>query len=312
MKDTFREEILKGLRSEQKTLPSKYFYDQNGDKLFQEIMELEEYYLPRCEKEIIEQKSGELTDIIGDSTDAVDIIELGAGDGTKTKDLLAVFLSTELDCTYIPMDISGHILGINKDIVSANCPDLKIIPIAGDYFHTMTKIKERNNVKLVLFLGSNIGNYKFDNAVVFLEKVKSNLDKDDYLLVAFDLKKHPRKILAAYDDSQGVTKKFNLNLLQRINTELTADFDLESFDHYASYDPITGRTNSFLISLKEQSVNIGKELVKFDRNESIHTEVSRKYSLKDIEQLAKSSGFKTLKHLMDNNKEYTLSLFQPY
>lgn len=310
MKTTFREEILSGLQKELKTLPSKYFYDENGDKLFQKIMEMESYYLPKCEKEIIGDKSHELATLISEETDAVDIIELGAGDGSKTKELLRQFQSTELDCTYLPMDISEYILGVNEKTVSKDCPRLKIIPIAGDYFKTMEQIKKRKNLKLVLFMGGNIGNYKHERAVDFLRKVNANLTNKDKILVAFDLKKHPKKILAAYDDVEGITKKFNLNLLQRINKELSADFDLESFDHFASYDPVSGRTTSYLVSLKEQTVSINKEIIKFDKHEVIHMEVSKKYSLSDIEALAQEVGFETIRHFMDKEKEYTLSLLQ--
>jgi dimethylhistidine N-methyltransferase len=310
MNSVFKNDVVEGLSKSQKKLPSKYFYDERGDQLFQQIMDMEEYYLPKLEREIIKESSTSILNSVIEGEEKLNVIELGAGDGRKTVEMLAQMRSNSVSLEYFPLDISAHILEVNKDIVEERCPNIKVSPLAGDYFETMKEIKEKNGKKLVLFLGSNIGNYAFDKAVSFLQEVKSNLKEGDFILIAFDLKKNPHKILAAYNDKNDITKAFNLNLLKRINRELDADFELDFFDHYAAYDPLTGRTASYIISLKKQDVQLSSQKFHFKRNEVIHVEVSQKYDFEMIESLSDKGGFEVTEHFMDKEDNYSLSLLK--
>ncbi len=307
--NNFREEVLDGLGKFPKTLPSKYFYDEIGDKLFQEIMNLEEYYLPRLELEIIENKSLEIANSIITDSSKLDIIELGAGDGSKTKYLLKSFLS-KFEINYIPLDISQNILNENRNILTNFIPELKVNGIAGNYLHTFPEISQSPNKKLVLFMGSNIGNFYFSEAIEFVKFISNHLKNNDYILIAFDLKKHPQMILDAYNDKSGVTSKFNLNLLNRINKELDGDFIIDNFLHYPTYDPVTGNTYSYLISQENQSVKIDKRNFHFNKYDTIQTEISKKYSIDDIENLAIASKLKIANYFFDINQYYSLVLFQ--
>lgn len=304
----FLNEVIDGLTKYPKSLPSKYFYDSTGDKLFQEIMNLEEYYLPRLELEIIQNKSDEIANSIS-SPNKLDIIELGAGDGSKIKFLLKSFTSVFTDIQYIPLDISENILIENKNEVQNFIPELKVSGIAGNYFQTFPKINSNTN-KLVLFMGSNIGNFYFNEAVQFVKFISDNLINNDYLLIAFDLKKYPKMILNAYNDSKGVTRKFNINLLERINIELNANFNIDKFEHYPVYDPVTGNTFSYLVSLDNQLVQIANNSFNFHKFETIKTEISKKYSIAEIEDLASSSDLEIINYFFDKNKYYSLVLFQ--
>lgn len=310
MNTTFKKDVIEGLSKSLKRLPSKYFYDKKGDQLFQQIMDMEEYYLPDCEREIISNHSKKLFDAVTVEASALNIIELGAGDGRKTVEMLKQFEQKEVPLTYYPLDISPHILEVNKNIISSSCPEVDITPIAGDYFETMQQLPQNTGRKLVLFLGSNIGNYAPDQAVSFLRKVRSNLQPGDFIAVAFDLKKNPHKILAAYNDASGITKAFNLNLLRRINRELGADFTLSSFDHYASYAPITGKTASYIVSLEQQEIKIDQNTFTFEKDEVIHVEVSQKYDRNMIEMLASKSDLQVANHYMDSKNNYSLSLLK--
>ena len=248
---TFLEHVKDGLTKYPKKLSSRYFYDDTGDALFQQIMKLEEYYLPGFEMEIITTKSAQIATDIAREHKHLEVLELGAGDGTKTKHMIKAFMPHFEQVDYVAMDISNNILETNELEMKAFIPDLNQTNYAGDYFETYKAVPNvKAGGRLVLFLGSNIGNYLVDDAAEFFRFVQSKLTPQDYLLVAFDLAKHPRKIIAAYDDKEGVTRKFNLNLLTRINRELGADIDVSKFDHYPFYNPFTGVTSSQIISLE--------------------------------------------------------------
>lgn len=298
--------MLTGLSSEPKTLSSKYFYDDEGDKIFQEIMEMEEYYLPQCELEIIDNSTVSIAKQIP-STE-IDIIELGAGDGVKTVHFLKELMIAGKKVKYVPLDISASVLETNKFNILQELPELNIEPIAGDYFETMTQLESRNTPKLVLFLGSNIGNFKGQRGVDFLHHVREHMVKGDQLLIGADLKKNPKTILAAYNDKNGITARFNLNLLKRMNRELNANFDLNQFEHYPYYNPVSGTCYSYLVSLQEQNVSIGEESIRFEKNECIHTEVSQKYDLSDLEELTSLSGFTSFIPFQDKKEWYCLGL----
>ncbi|SHN24068.1 dimethylhistidine N-methyltransferase [Cyclobacterium lianum] len=306
--NTFENDIIEGLQLSPKKLYSKYFYDDRGSAIFQQIMRMPEYYLPECETEILQHRA---TDIIGILPQAgYDIVELGAGDGSKTAFFLEALVRKKKNITYIPLDISPEILAVNKNIVQQKLPDLCIKPIAGDYFETLEKITSRKVPKIILFLGSNIGNFEGEKALDFIRFVKNFMRKGDYFMLGVDLKKHPRTILAAYDDPAGITRSFNLNLLERINRELSGNFDTALFDHYASYDPISGATKSFLISKIQQQVSVADQIINFSANEAIHMEVSQKYSLEDLDQIRMQAGFKSDHHFTDTKSYFSISLFE--
>jgi len=308
---TFAKHIDQGLSKTPKTLSSKYFYDAKGDDLFQQIMAMEEYYLTNCEHEILTTYRKDLLQDFANQR--FDLIELGAGDGTKTKVLLRHFLQKKANFRYVPIDISRHILEELATTLADEMPRLEVMPIVGDYFKSLRQIPHVENIrKVVLFMGGNIGNLDFQEAQIFLRVLASHLDKGDLLMTGFDLKKDPQIILDAYNDKAGITSAFNLNLLTRINRELGGDFDITSFRHWPTYHPITGATKSFLISNKAQSVRIEAldKTYHFDAHEAIDMELSQKYSLKDIQYLAEASGFTVLKNYSDKRNYFVDSLWE--
>lgn len=309
--DLFREDIIDGLRQIPKKLPSRYFYNEEGDALFQKIMGLEEYYLPTCEMEIISERSSEIAQDLHQYANQFEVIELGAGDGSKTAHLLESLTNHNLEIVYRPLDISPNILETNQKYINKLLPKLVVEPTDGNYFHTYPNLDRLEPNRLVLFLGGNIGNFLLEEASDFLQLISENFESNDHILIAFDMIKDPRKILAAYDDSQGVTADFNLNLLKRINTDLGANFDLSKFTHYPYFNPVNGMTYSYLISTDKQTVQLDSgESFRFDKYEPIHTEVSKKYFTHEIEYLAKESHLHLEKWYYDTGENYALVLMR--
>ncbi|MDB5030788.1 L-histidine N(alpha)-methyltransferase [Mucilaginibacter sp.] len=300
----FYEDVIKGLQSCPKRLNSKYFYDANGDKLFQELMNCPEYYPTKCELEIFSNKTGALAQSIIADGDGFDLIELGAGDAMKSSYLLKYLLEQQADFRYLPIDISSNVVNYLTVKLPLTLPGLQITGLNGEYFEMLTKAASLSNRrKVVLFLGSNIGNMPVKEATEFCKGLREHLNPGDMVLIGFDLKKSPKTILAAYNDKGGITKRFNLNLLERINRELNADFDLTQFDHYAMYDPESGACKSYLISLKDQVVNIGgKENVRFIKDEYIYMEISQKFTIMQTDQMAANTDFHPVDRFFDNKK----------
>lgn len=294
----FAEEVLQGLTAKNKRLSSKYFYDEKGDELFRQIMQLDEYYLTRKELEIFTRhKEAILTAI--DQDEPFRIIELGAGDGSKTKVLLKHFLDQKVDFRYSPVDISGNVLQILEDNLLRELPELKIESYQGDYFDALQSMAQNPERDVVFFLGSNIGNFPEKEAKRFLRKLRSYLNPKDLLFMGVDLKKDPSLILNAYNDALGVTTEFNFNLLDRINRELEGNFDRNQFLHYPYYNPHTGECRSYLISKKDQTVKVAGEQINFRAWETIFMEVSKKYDTLQLEKLARKSGFSILNEFQD-------------
>lgn len=299
-------DVITGLNAQPKYLNSKYFYDVVGDKLFQDLMNCEEYYPTNCELEIFGEKTAEICGAIMGEGDAFDLIELGAGDATKSAYLLAYLLENNAGFTYLPIDISDNVISYLNITLPVTLPGIKIKGLNGEYFEMLERAAAASNKrKVVLFLGSNIGNMQHDDAVDFCRNMRAHLSKGDMLLIGFDLKKNPKTILAAYNDKEGITKKFNLNLLERINRELDGHFDIAKFEHYPTYDPENGACKSYLVSTCDQEVNIGAETISFLKDEYIFMEISQKFSVIQTNEMAISSGFKPVDHFFDSRKWFT-------
>ena len=301
----FLSDVLKGLRSSPKYLFSKYFYDQKGDELFQKIMATDDYYLTNCEMEIFSKQTAAIADSVLKDDPLLDVIEFGAGDATKSTFLLKELVKRNAISTYFPVDISKNIIDFLEKRLPEEIPQLNIHGLNGEYLQMLSQTnKFSTKRKLVLFLGANIGNFKFDEMPQFCKKLRGFLSENDMVLIGFDLKKDPRKILSAYDDKEGFTSLFNLNLLRRINHELNGDFNLKKFQHYATYDPENGACKSYLVSLIKQQVCIAGEVINFEENETIFMEISQKYSMKQIDETAIACGFTPFAYFLDSKKYF--------
>ena len=308
----FFEDTWRGLNASPKYLKSKYFYDEAGDALFKEIMECPEYYLTNCELDIFTHQSKELATAILSYLHGFDIAELGAGDATKTIYLLDALLQHKADFTYYPIDISANIIALLDKQLPEKLPGIKVHGLNGEYFAMLEQLKgmsARN--KVVLFLGSSIGNIPLEETAGFFSALKEHLIPGDLILTGFDLKKDPQLVLAAYNDKAGITKRFNLNLLKRINITLGADFDLSGFEHRPVYNEQTGATKSFLESLADQDVRIGKAgYVHFKKGEQIFMEISQKYTVQQTDDIAKASGLTVVHHFYDSKKWFLDALWR--
>lgn len=307
----FARDISEGLSAKDKYIPSKYFYDDAGSRIFMQIMKMPGYYPTECEFEILTQQSGSILNRLA-FNEKFNIVEFGSGDGSKTKQLLKTFINKKTSFTYIPIDISQQAIDALKSNICTDFPDIDIQPRTGDYFDVLHELSQSNVPNLFIFLGGNIGNYNSEEAIELLKMFNSGMKKGDKLLIGMDLKKNPRIIQLAYDDPYGITKAFNMNLLTRINYELDADANLDQFDFYCHYNPQNGEVNSYLVSLKKQ-VFYSKALNRqfdFDKDELIWTELSRKYSFEEITDLAKTCGFTVSYNFTDCKHYFTDSLWE--
>ncbi len=310
---TFEEEVYTGLNDYPKHLSSKYFYDKKGDRLFQDIMKMPEYYLTDAEFDIFSLHADEITSLFNEGAQNFNLIELGAGDGKKTKILLKKLVDKQITFTYRPIDISQNILNQLQEALKNELAQVRVAPQQGTYFDALKSIAALNDKKnVILFLGSNIGNLLHPQAIEFLQQVRDTMQKDDLFFVGFDQKKNPQTILDAYNDSTGITAAFNKNILARINSELEGDFDLDKFLHWEVYNPETGTAKSYLVAKENQSINIKKLglQVDFAKWETIHTEISQKYDDKTIAWLAEKSGLKIETQFSDTKKQYKNYVFK--
>lgn len=275
-------------------------------------MKLPEYYLTDCEYEVFTSNKARLLELFASNCQRFQLLEFGAGDGFKTKVLLRHFLAQGAAFSYAPIDISTTVLAQLSNSLTEELPSLAVEPMENDYFRALEALPTEPGVKrVVLFLGSNIGNFSPENARAFYGRLHSRLKPGDLVVSGIDLMKDPHTILAAYNDKAGVTKAFNLNLLTRINEELGGDFDLGNFTHFPTYNPLTGETKSFLINQEPRTVQLKKlgKTIAFGRSEPIFMEVSRKYSLPAIEKLAAETGFSVVEHLFDCKHWFTDSVW---
>lgn len=309
--DEFRKDIEIGLTKHHKSIASKYLYDEKGCQLFNKITRHPDYYLTNCEINILNQYRSKLIQFfLGHE---FNVIELGPGEGIKTQLILEEFIANNLSFTYIPIDISIDYLQKIAAQFKKNLPTLPIHLINSDYFHGIEKSNLCANKKnLVLFLGSSIGNYDRKACYQFLHQLKKHLKQNDYLFIGFDLIKDTDILIKAYDDSAGITRDFNFNLLHRINRELNGNFDLKQFCHDATFNSNLSAMESHLVSLKKQTIQIKgiNSSILFDRGESIHVEYSFKYSPLEITQIAKTIGFEVVDTFFDSKKYFANSLWR--
>src|SRR5919202_149388 len=320
MNSEFALDIKEGLGRSRKKIKPKYFYDHIGSQLFEEICLQPEYYLTSTELDILEDYSPDIISKVYDDPVRVSVLELGSGSSIKTKIFLRHILKNQNNLYYFPIDVSNTILHDSVHRLSIEFPNLRIIGIASDYIDGITKasnfIAAKDNVpntKLILFLGSSIGNLEPNESRSFLRMLNDKMKNNDNLLVGFDLQKEAKILNAAYNDKAGITARFNLNLLARINRELGGEFSLSSFKHHAFYNKHKKRIEMHLISKISQRVYVDLigQTFNFKENERIHTESSYKYTLKQIAHLAKNSGFKVKANFLDRNKWFDLALLSP-
>ena len=294
--------VLAGLTAPQKQLAPKYFYDETGSQLFDEICELPEYYLTRTEHAIMDRHLDEMAALIGPGTA---VIEFGSGSSRKIRQLL-----DRLDepLAYVPVEISEDYLSSMAGALARDYPDLEILPVFADFTRpfdlpTYTVSPTRN---LVFFPGSTIGNFEREDARSLLQVMRHEAGPGGALLIGVDLRKDPDIIHAAYNDSAGVTAAFNLNVLRRLNAELDADFDLDGFRHEAVYDEGEGRIEMRLVSLKPQCATVAEQAIDFNADEHIVTEYSHKYSQQDFETLAISAGLEPVRAWSDSRELFSV------
>jgi len=304
MTEQFKKDVSEGLSSNPKRLSSRFFYDKKGDELFQQIMAMPEYYLTNKEFEIFSQQSDGLIKAFGlEKGEYFELIELGAGDGTKTVELLKALQRQNYSYDYFPIDISQNALDGLEEMLSEKVPNLKVVKKQGDYFGVLSSFKESKKKKVVLFMGSNIGNMNDDRAKEFIYKLGENLSAGDRLLIGIDLIKSKNIVGPAYNDPAGITSAFNLNLLTRINRELGGDFNLEKWAHSPEYSEKTGYAKSFIESLADQTVTISSinQSFEFKKGEKIHTEISRKYNDEIMQNIISETDFKLHDKLTDSD-----------
>ena len=310
-RDAFALDVLVGLSEPRKYLPSKYLYDARGSELFRRITELPVYYLTRCELEILSTRAEDIGRYV--QGERFNLVELGAGFGRKTVELIDRFQKMGLDFQYVPIDISEAAMKGLVTSMGERFPDLAVHGLVSDYFNGLKWLNNRYDCRnFVLFLGSSIGNFSHAEGRVFLRNLWNCLNHGDVVLIGMDLKKDIELLLHAYNDAEGVTAEFNLNLLKRINRELGGQFDVTKFRHYGTYDVFVGGMVSYLVSLEAQTVfieMIGRSF-SFEPWEPIHTEYSHKYLVPDIERLAAQTGFVVLEHIFDSQRYFTDSIWR--
>jgi dimethylhistidine N-methyltransferase len=309
-RDGFLDEVRAGLGRRSRSLPSKYFYDARGSQLFQWITRLPGYYLTRVEREILDQHGGAIVAPL--RWRPCTVVDLGAGDGHKTLRLLRRLVRAGPGVAYAPVDLSQAALDEAAGRVRAELPGVAVRPVRATYSRALRLLADPggSGSKLVLFLGSSIGNFEHAAARALLRELRGVLSAGDHLLVGFDLQKPLPLLQRAYDDEQGVTRAFNLNLLARMNRELGADFDLTSFRHVATWDPVRPAMESWLESIRDQAVHLGGRVYRFGPGERILTEISCKYSDAQITAFAAEAGFGEVGRYSDRDRRFVDALWR--
>jgi dimethylhistidine N-methyltransferase len=303
----FARDVRQGLLATPKRLSCQYFYDHEGSRLFEQICALPEYYLTRAESEILRRHAHAIAEFCDSS---VTLIELGSGSALKTRLLIEALLQRQKALCYIPIDIGRSALEDSSRRLLSEYRSLSITAVVAEYQEGLRRLPDREGPRLLLWLGSSVGNLHRPEAAAFLRKVRDTMTDADRLLVGIDLRKDRSALEAAYDDAQRVTAQFNLNLLQRINRELGGRFDLAAFRHRAKYGEHLGRVEIYLDSLCAQRVRVDRlELeLAFAEGEAIHTENSYKYSFAEIDALAAAAGLRVHEQWLDHHQRFSANL----
>ena len=305
-REIFLAETIEGLSQQPKTLPCKYFYDERGSALFEDICEQPEYYPTRTELGIMEEYASEMARALGAE---VVLIEYGSGSSRKTRVLLEAL---ENPAAYIPIDISKDALFPSAESIAKEYPKLAVLPICADYLSPIRlpeSIPDRSR-RAVYFPGSTIGNFVPEEALSFLQRMAEQAGTGGAVLIGVDLKKDAETLERAYDDKAGVTAAFNLNLLARINRELGGDFTLEDFRHEARWNKLKGRIEMHLVAKRDCEVRLGSERIVFKPSESIHTENSYKYEIPEFEALANRAGLRADRRWTDPEEKFSVQLYK--
>lgn len=299
--DSFLDDVLAGLAQSQKKLSSKYFYDERGSQLFDDICELLEYYPTRTETALLNTHAAEFAELIGANAS---VVEFGSGSSTKIRILLDAL---ETPAAYIPVDISREHLLASAKALAGSYPDLPVVPIAADYTQPFELPEILGGAaRIGFFPGSTIGNFTRAAAVDFLRAAATDLGTDNGLLIGVDLRKDTGILHAAYNDAAGVTAEFNLNVLRRVNRELDGNFDIDAFSHDARWVADQGRIEMHLVSERDQEVRINGHSFAFAAGESIHTEDSHKYGVEEFHALAAKAGWRAFRHWTDADDLFSL------
>lgn len=307
--DRFLDDVLKGLSLSKKAIPPKYFYDENGSRLFDRICETEEYYVTRTESNILAQNA---EDILNSLPSDISLIELGSGSSTKTRLLLQDARSIK---TYVPIDICENHLLKSTARLAARFSDIPMVPICADYTFLRdlpTAAVPAGATPVVFFPGSTIGNLERKETLRLLEGIYELIKGEGYFLVGLDLIKEKAILDAAYNDAAGFTAAFNRNLLRRINRELGGNFDLDHFEHRAFFNEELERVEMHLVSTHDQDVSVAGRLFHFAAGESIHTESSQKYNLESFDAFAQQAGFQCVHAWTDARNRFAVALLQAF
>ena len=301
-REQFLQDVVEGLSQSQKTLSPKYFYDTRGCEIYEEIKWVDEYYLPRTEYTILNAIVDEVQEIL---PTIKRVIEYGGGSGLRTETMV---LNLKSLTEYLPIDVAMEQLEASAESIKKIRPELEVTPLLGDFSHLPAMPECCPSERLGFLPGSTIGNFQFAGAKDFLTRIHQQLGDGSHLLLGYDLVKDVDTLLAAYDDAKGVTARFNLNVLSRINRELNANFDLRFFKHEARFNAEKSRIEMHLISTVEQDVKIANQSFHFDNGESIHTENSHKYSAEQFTRLIDGTGWKEQKTWTDEKGFYAVTL----
>lgn len=301
----FKKEVIEGLSSSPKKIPPKFFYDQKGSELFEKITTTPEYYVTNSEEEILRSYSSEISEEIGKHAY---MIEYGSGKSNKTRTLISSLYNP---AAYALIDISSEALKASAEHLSTEFPDLRVISICADYL-TLEDIPKNveSSRKVIVFFGSTLGNFEKEDAIEFLRNCARGLENEDGMLIGVDFKKSPEVLNMAYNDAEGYTARFNLNLLRRIRRELDSDIEPDNFAHVAYYNEGLGRIEMHLESLVEQDVRVDEHSFHFRKGETIHTENSYKFSREQLEEMALKTGLKTVRMWTDSNRYFGLFFFR--
>jgi len=298
----FLKDVIEGLSQTQKALSPKYFYDTRGCEIYEEIKWLDEYYLPKTEYAILNAIVDEVQDLI---PNVKRIVEYGGGSGLRTETMVRKIRSLQ---EYLPMDVAIEQLEASAISIKNIRPELEVTPLLGDFAHLPAMPECCPTERLGFLPGSTIGNFELQDAQDFLKRIHQQLGDGANLLIGYDRVKSNKRLLAAYDDAKGVTARFNLNVLSRINRELNADFDLRFFKHEARFNAEKSRVEMHLVSTIDQNISISDQVFNFKQGESIHTENSHKYSEEIFSKLLEGTGWNLEKTWTDENDLYFVSL----